>query len=114
MFKSVEDLQQMSRTQLEATSQSAAALSRGFQQMVQEASDLSKKSMEDGSALLSNLIGAKSIEGAIQVQTDYAKSSYESYMAGARRMGELYASIFKDAYRPFQGVAEQARAVVQQ
>lgn len=114
MFKAVEDLQQISRSQLDATSQSAAALSRGLQQMVQEASALSKRSMENGSEMINRLIGVSSIETAIQVQSDYAKSTYESYVDGARRFGELYAAMVKDTCRPFEEVVGQSQVLVRQ
>ncbi len=106
MFKSVESLQQISRSQMEATTQSAAALSRGMQQIAAEASDLSKKSMEETSAVFGKLMGVKSIESMMEIQSDYAKTSYETMMAGMTRMGDLMTSLAKDAYKPF----EQARA----
>lgn len=109
MFKSVENLQQISRSQIEATTQSAAALSRGLQQMATEAAELSKKSMEDGSAVFTKLIGVKSLDNAIQIQADFAKTSYDSMMAGVTRMGELMASLAKDAYTPFEQVRVLAK-----
>ncbi len=114
MFKTVEDLQQMSRSQIEATTQSAAVMSRGLQQIVQEASEFSKKSMEESSAAFGKLVGVKTLDGVIQVQTDFAKSSYETYMAGAKRFGELFASLARDSYKPFEGLAEQNKALVTQ
>ena len=112
MFKSVEDLQRISRSQIEATSQSAAALSRGIQQIALEASEFSRKSIEEGSTALSKLIGTKTLDGAIQVQTDYAKASYDGLLAGYSRFGELVASVAKQTYQPFEGAFEQAQALV--
>ena len=51
---------------------------------------LFKKSFEDGSAALEKLFGAKSLEKAIEIQSDYAKSAYEGFVAEATKMGELY------------------------
>ena len=110
MFKTVEDFQQLSRTQFEATTQSAAAVSRGLQQIALEASDLSKRTIEESSAAFGKLIGVRSLDGAIQVQTDYAKTAYEHAVTGATRFGELFASMAKDAYRPFEGAMEQAQS----
>ncbi len=104
MFQSVENLQQISRSQLEAAAQAAAAFSRGLQQIAAEASELSKKSFEEGSAVFGQLVTSKSFDGALQVQSDFAKSSYDGMVAGATRMGELMASLAKDTYRPFEQV----------
>ena len=109
MFKTVEDFQQLSRTQLEATTQSAAAVSRGLQQIALEASDLSKRTIEESSAAFGKMIGVRSLDGALQVQTDYAKTACENAVTGATRFGELFASLAKDAYRPFEGAMEQAQ-----
>ena len=48
------------------------------------------------------LIGAKSFEKAIEVQSDYAKTSYESFVAEASKLGELYADLAREAYKPFE------------
>lgn len=112
MFKSVEDLQQLSRSQMEATSQSAAAVSRGLQQIALEASDFSKKSIEDGSAAFGKFIGVKSLDGAIQVQSEFAKTSYDHFVASYTRFGELFSTITKEAYKPFEGAFEQAQSLV--
>ena len=114
MFKTVDDFQQLSRSQIDATTQSAAAWSRGLQQIALEASDLSKKSIEETSAAFGKLIGIRTLDGAIQVQTDYAKSAYESMMSNATRFGELFTTLAKDAYRPFEGAFEQAQTIAKQ
>ena len=67
-----------------------------------EMADYSKKVFEQGTAAAEKLIGAKSLEKAIEVQSDYAKSSYESFVAEATKLGELYADLAKEAYKPFE------------
>ena len=86
-------------------------MSRGLQQIAMEATDLSKKSIEDSSAVFSKLIGVRSIESAIQIQTDYAKNAYDSMMSGVTRMGDLMSAVAKDAYKPFEGALEQAQTL---
>ena len=103
MFKTVEDMQKLGKSQIEAATASAAAVSRGLQQIAAETSDFSKKSMEDGSAAVTRLLGTKSLDAVVQVQTDYAKASYASMMAQATKVGEMLTSVGKDAYKPFEG-----------
>jgi phasin family protein len=69
-----------------------------------EFADYSKKSFEDSAAALEKLMGAKSLETAVAVQTEYLKSSYEDFVAESARIGELYADLAKEAYKPFEGV----------
>jgi hypothetical protein len=49
-------------------------------------------------------MGAKNLETAMAVQTEYLKSSYEDFVAESAKIGELYADLAKEAYKPFEGV----------
>ena len=44
----------------------------------------------------------KSLEKAFEVQTDFAKASYEAFVAQANKVGAIYADIAKEAYKPFE------------
>ena len=52
------------------------------------------------------LISSKSLEKAMEVQSEYLKSSYEGFVAEATKLGEMYVDLFKEAYKPFEGVAK--------
>ena len=79
-------------------------VSKGWQAIASEFADYSKKSFEDGSAALEKLFGAKSLEKAIEVQSEYVKTSYESFVAEATKFGELYTDLAKESYKPFEGL----------
>ncbi len=51
----------------------------------------------------------KSLEKAIEIQTDYAKSAYEGFVSQATKMGELYADLAKEAYKPFETLVAKAK-----
>ena len=53
-------------------------------------------------------MGAKSLEKAMEVQTEYLKSSYEDFVAEATKLGELYADLAKEAYKPFESALAKA------
>ena len=88
---------------------SLASLSKGWQAIAVEATEYTKKSFETGSAAVEKLVSAKSLEKAIEIQTDYAKTAYEGFVAEATKIGELYADLFKDAYKPFEAVVAKAK-----
>jgi hypothetical protein len=46
------------------------------------------------------LIGVKNINEAIQLQSDFAKSAYEDFVAEAARIGDLYSDLAKEAFTP--------------
>jgi phasin family protein len=111
MFKNMEDLQKYSKEQMESASAATAAVTKGVQQIAAEASEFSKKSIETSSAFVEKLLGAKSLDSAVQIQTDYAKSSYKTFVAQATKFGELYTSLAKEAFKPVEAVVAKAQAV---
>ena len=108
MIKNMEDVQKMSKDSMDATMKSLGTLSKATQAIATEVADYSKKSFEDGSKVMEKLLGVKSFEKAIEIQTDYAKSAYEGFVAGATRIGELYADMTKESYKPFEGFLGRA------
>ena len=58
---------------------------------------------EEGAAFLEKLAGVRSIDKALEVQTDYAKTAYETFVAESTKIGELYKDIAKETYKPFEG-----------
>jgi len=102
MVKNFDDMQKLGKDNLDSTMKSFGAWSKSAQAIAAEMADYSKKSFEDGSKAMERLFGAKTLEKAIEIQTDFAKSSYESFVAEATKIGELYADLAKEAYRPFE------------
>src|SRR5476649_374800 len=109
MVKNFEDLQQVGKENVEITIKSVGAMSKGAQAIAVEVADYSKKAFEDGTAALEKLFGVKSFEKAIELQTEYAKTSYEGFVAKASKIGELYADLAKDTYKPFEGLIAKAK-----
>jgi phasin family protein len=110
MVKNFEDLQQVSKENMEVTMKSAESLSKGAQAIATEVADYSKKAFEDGSAMLEKLFGVKSLEKAIELQTEYAKTSYEGFVAKATKISEMYAGLAKESYKPFETMMAKAKA----
>ncbi len=108
MIKNIDDVQKMSKDGMDATMKSFGTLSKASQAIATEVADYSKKSFEDGSKVMEKLLGVKSLEKAIEIQTDYAKSAYEGFVAQATKMGELYADLAKETYKPFEGFVAKA------
>ncbi|MBX9828132.1 MAG: phasin family protein [Xanthobacteraceae bacterium] len=101
-MKNFEDMQKMGKDSMDATMKSFGSLSKASQAIAAELADYSKKSFEDGTKVLEKLLGAKSLDKAIEIQTDYAKSAYEGFVAEASKISELYADFAKETYKPFE------------
>jgi phasin family protein len=109
MVKNLEDLQQVGKENMDIAMKSFGAVSKSAQAIAVEVTDYSKKAFEEGSAALEKLFGAKSLEKAIELQTEYAKAAYEGFVAEATKIGELYADLAKESYKPFETMMAKAK-----
>lgn len=102
MTATFEDAQKLGKDNLDLAAKSFGAVSKGFQAIAVEVADYSKKSFEDGSAHVEKLLGVKTLDKAIEIQSGYVKSAYETYVARLTKIGELYADIAKESYKPIE------------
>ena len=109
MVNSFEDVNKLGKELMDTSLKSAAAVSKGAQAIAAEATEFSKKSAETGSAALEKLFASKSLDKVIEVQSDFARSSYESLVAEATRMSELLADMSRDVFKPFESVMSKPR-----
>lgn len=109
MMQSFDDVSKAGKEFMDTGLKSFAALSKNLQAISVEASEYSKKAFETGSATAEKLVSAKSFDKAVEIQTDYAKQAYEGFVSQATKMGELYAEMAKDAYKPFESVVAKAK-----
>ena len=95
-----EDFQKFSKDQLEAFTAASSTLSKGLQDIATESTDYSKKAFAAGTAMYEKLLGARSVESAIQIQTEFAKEAYEGFVAQATKVSDLYTRVATDALKP--------------
>jgi hypothetical protein len=99
-----EDMQQFGKNSMDVALTSFGAWTKGAQAIAVEMVDYSKKSAESSAAAWEKLLSAKSPEKALEVQSQYLKSSYEDFVTEATKLGELYLNLAKQAYKPLEGV----------
>jgi hypothetical protein len=109
MMKNFEDIQVVGKENMDSALKSWGALSKGAQAIAVEVADYSKKAFEDGSAALEKLFGVKSLDKAIEVQSEFAKIAYEGFVAEASKIGELYTDLAKETYKPFETMMAKAK-----
>lgn len=107
-MKSFEDMQKVGKENAEVAMKSMGALSKGVQAIAVELADYSKKAFEDGAAATEKLFGAKSLDKAVEVQSDYLKTAYEGFVSQTAKLGELYSDLAQEAYKPFESYVSKA------
>jgi hypothetical protein len=101
MTNKVEDYQNFAKDQLGLGTAFSSSFVKNLQTIAAETSDYSKNTFKDGVSFFEKLRGAKSVESAIEIQSDYAKGSYAAFVAQIKKLNEFYSSLGK---QPIQAV----------
>ena len=104
MLTNFDDFQKLGKENMDVAMKQFGTVSKGWQAIATEFADYSKKSFEHGSATFESLLGAKSLEKAIEIQSDYVKTAYEGFVAQSSKLGELYTDLAKETYKPLEGM----------
>ncbi len=97
-----DEFQKAGKDGFEAAVRSFGEVNKGLQAIAAKFTDYSKKSFEDGTRAFEQLIGAKSVEQAIEIQSQFAKKAYDTYIAEMSKLGEMYVGLVREAYRPVE------------
>jgi hypothetical protein len=100
----VEDIQKYGKEQIETVVASASTVQNGLQAIAMAYGDYSKKSYEDTKSFVEKLSGVKSLDKALEVQAEFARSSCESFMAESQKIAGLYADLAKQTFKPLEGM----------
>ncbi|MCW2282976.1 hypothetical protein M2323_000877 [Rhodoblastus acidophilus] len=107
-----EDYQKVSKEQIDAIQASAVEVSKQLQAIAAESTDYAKKSLEHGSAFVEKLLGVTKFEDAVALQQEYAKASYEGFVAQTTKLGELYSNVAKEAWKPVEAAWSKVQSSV--
>ena len=94
------DMNAQSKSNLEAVVASTTAATKGAETLGAQAIAYSKKAVEDGMAAARSLGAARSVQEVIELQTTYAKTALEAYLAEVNKASETVASSFKESLTP--------------
>jgi phasin family protein len=97
-----------SKQNVEAWLASAAAAQKGFETLSARSVAFQREALEKHMAAAKSLMTAKSVQEFVEKQSDYAKSSFEAYVAELSKVSDLVAGLAKDTLQP---INERVNAV---
>jgi phasin family protein len=100
----VQDMQNYGKEHFETVVASATTVQNGLQAIATAYGDYSKKSFEDTKSFVEKLSSVKSLDKAIEVQTEFAKSAYETFVAESQKIAGLYTDLAKQTFKPLEGM----------
>jgi hypothetical protein len=102
--------QQGGHKPVEAAVDSTHSRSTNFQAIATAYTDYTRKSFEETKTFVEKLSGVRSLDKAIEIQTEYAKQAYETFMVESHKIRELYSDLAKQSFKPFENLAKATRA----
>jgi len=70
--------------------------------------DYTRKSLEETTSFVEKLTGVRSLDKAIEIQAEFARQAYETFVAESQRICELYSELAKQIFKPFAGLLAKA------
>ncbi|MCH8491448.1 MAG: TIGR01841 family phasin [Oceanicaulis sp.] len=92
---------------------SATTAAKSMEEINTAAVSYAKKSREDSVAAAKTMASAKSVQELIEVQSDYAKSAMDAYLAELNRQSELMSGLVKQSFKPLNDRAAAAVELMQ-
>jgi hypothetical protein len=62
--------------------------------------DFAKTSFEQGKTYVEQLAQVKSLDKAVELHNQYAKTAYETFVAEANKISDLYKELTKEVFAP--------------
>ena len=106
-------LNDVSKRNLEAMVSSISAATRGAEALGAQAMSYGKSSMEQSAEAARALSAVKSVQEAVELQTNYARTALETYLSEMNRMSETVAASVKDSLQPLNERATAAMETLQ-
>jgi len=109
MIKNFDDIQKLSQTNVDTAMKFFGEWNKGWQAIAAEMNDYTKRSFEEGTATFEKLMAAKSMEQAVEIQSNYAKRAYDGYIQQMSKISSMYVDLAKEAYRPMEKAFQNGR-----
>src|ERR1700704_5794003 len=100
----VENIQSYGKEQFEQAVASATTFQSGIQAIATAYGDYAKKQFEDTKSFAEKLSGVKSLDKALEAQSEFERSAYETFVADAQKIAGLYPALAKQPFKPVEGL----------
>ena len=85
---------------VEAWVASATAAQKGIEAISARSVAFSKQTLENHVAATKSILTSKSVQEFVEKQNDYAKSSFEAYVAELSSFSDLFSGVAKETFQP--------------
>ncbi len=99
-FKGYEDVILFNKENVDAVVKSSTIFVKGFQDVSKSIFALTQLSFEEGVAMSKTLLGAKTIQDVVEVQSALVKTSFDKAMLEGGKLSEMSIKVAEEAFAP--------------
>jgi phasin family protein len=99
-FKGYEDFAAFGKANLEAFVQANTLFAKGIESLSKEVVSLAQSSLESSTAATKAIFAAKTLKDVVELQADFAKTSFEKLVANSTKIGEMTVKLATDSAAP--------------
>ena len=107
-MKSLDELSQMARGNVEAMLASSRAATAGLEAIAHQVADFSRKSFEETTAAARAMTTVKTPNELMQLQNDFAKTQFDHAVAEMSKLSETMVKLMGEVFEPIQKSATAA------
>ena len=109
-FAGYDELTALGKENLDAVVKASTVLVKGFETLGREAASYGQASIEKSVANAQAIFGAKTLRELVELQSEFAKEAFDSWVEQGTKMGELSMKVANEAFGPIQ---EQVQLAVE-
>ena len=98
--KGFEQFNTLGKDNVEAVVAFGTTYAKGIEAINAELMAFAKKAIEDSVSATKALMGAKTVKELVDMQSDFAKTSFDELMSKTSKIGEMYAKVTQEALEP--------------
>jgi hypothetical protein len=98
MFINSQEIKTLGLSQVNVLAAAATSTAKSLLALTTEATDYSKKSVQNGFALWESLLHVRKPDEIVQLQSEFGKAAYDDFIAGAAKISNIYADLANVAF----------------
>jgi phasin family protein len=98
--KVLEDVAKFQKDNLEAVVSASNVYAKGFETFGKAWYALTQETVEASAAVAKALLGAKTLKEAVDLQTDFAKTTFDKFVAESTKLSEISIKVANEALEP--------------
>lgn len=94
-------------TDLPGANEPADAVPVSFQTIANAYGDFTRKSLEETRSFVEKLAGVRSLDKAMEVQAEFARQAYKTFVAESQKIRELHSELARQTLKPLEDLVRK-------